>query len=72
MKSGKSPKRQHPGRPPKEGDQSMEQIAIRLPKQMLDAIADLATGRLVRQDRSTVIRELLDEAIEARRKKKGG
>jgi metal-responsive CopG/Arc/MetJ family transcriptional regulator len=69
---GKSPKR-HPGRPPM-GDASMEQIAIRLPKQMLEVIAELATGRLARQDRSTVIRELLDEAIEARlaRKKKGG
>jgi len=51
----------------------MEQIAIRLPKEMLDAIANLATGRLAPQDRSTVIRELLDEAIAARmtRKKKG-
>jgi metal-responsive CopG/Arc/MetJ family transcriptional regulator len=67
------PKRQR-GRPPKEGDTSMEQIAIRLPKEMLEAIANLASGRLARQDRSTVIRELLDEAIEARmaRKKKGG
>lgn len=66
------PKR-HRGRPPKEGDTSMEQIAIRLPKQMLEVIASLATGTYARQDRSTVIRELLDEAIEARmRKKKGG
>jgi len=51
----------------------MEQIAIRLPKQMLEVITSLATGTYARQDRSTVIRELLDEAIEARmRKKKGG
>ena len=71
MKSGKSPKRQ-PGRPP-QGDTSMGQIAIRLPREMLDTIASLARGTLARQDRSTVIRELLDEAIEARmRKKKGG
>jgi len=69
MKSGKSPKR-HPGRPP-QGDTSMEQIAIRLPKEMLEIIAGLARGTLARQDRSTVIRELLDEAIAAR-KKKGG
>ena len=49
----------------------MEQIAIRLPKEMLEIIATLARGTLARQDRSTVIRELLDEAIAAR-KKKGG
>lgn len=50
----------------------MEQIAIRLPKEMLKVIASLGAGRLTSLDRSTVIRQLLDEAIEARMRNKKG
>ena len=57
------------GRPPKEGV-TMHQIAIRLPEPMLEAIDGLTTGRLDQPDRSTTIRELIAEAIEARKRVK--
>ena len=48
----------------------MHQIAIRLPEPMLEAIDGLTTGRLDQPDRSTTIRELIAEAIEARKRVK--
>jgi metal-responsive CopG/Arc/MetJ family transcriptional regulator len=47
----------------------MQQTAIRLPKPLLAAVDELTKGRLDQPDRSAIIRELLAEAIAARRKK---
>ena len=49
----------------------MEQIAIRLPKELLEVIDGFGAGRMSPPPRSATIRELLEEAIAAR-KKKGG
>lgn len=48
----------------------MRQIAIRLPEPLLAEVDAMLEGRLDRLDRSTLIRTLLAEAIEARRKQK--
>ena len=50
------------GRPPK-GDEVMEQIAIRFPKPMLAAVDAMIAGRLDQPDRSSIIRELVAEAL---------
>ena len=67
MKTSKSPKR-HRGRPPI-GDENMEQIAIRLPRQILDDVDSFTAGSVSRTPRSVTIRQLLEEAIEARMQK---
>lgn len=54
------------GRPPA-GDATMQQIALRLPKPMLAAIDDMVAGRLDQPERSAIIRELLAEALDARK-----
>lgn len=46
----------------------MHQIAIRLPKPMLAAIDELTAGRLDQPERSAIIRELLAEALQVRRR----
>jgi len=56
------------GRPTKED--TMDQIAIRLPKPILAEIDNIIAGRLDAKNRSDMIRELLAEAIEARRGRK--
>lgn len=50
----------------------MQQIAIRLPRPMLDAIDALVSDRLDRPDRTAIMRELLAEAIAARSAKRKG
>ena len=50
----------------------MRQIAIRLPDEMLAVIDGLIEGRLDRPDRTAVIRELLAEALTARKPKGRG
>ncbi len=47
----------------------MRQIAIRLPVELLEEIEAMIAGRLDGMDKSTLIRTLLAEAVEARRKK---
>jgi metal-responsive CopG/Arc/MetJ family transcriptional regulator len=47
----------------------MQQIAVRLPKPLLAAIDEFTEGRLDAPDRSAMIRELLAEAVAARRKR---
>jgi metal-responsive CopG/Arc/MetJ family transcriptional regulator len=51
----------------------MRQVAIRLPLELIDEldakVAALSDDPLVRAERSTLVRVLLTEAIEARRKK---
>jgi metal-responsive CopG/Arc/MetJ family transcriptional regulator len=61
----KTPKRRARGRPPK-GDHTMEQIAIRFPKPMLALVDEIVAGRLDRPDRSSIIRELVAEALQMR------
>ena len=55
------------------GDEPMRQLAVRLPIEMiqeLDAkVAALRNAPLVRAERSTLIRVLLQEAIDARKRK---
>ena len=47
----------------------MKQIAIRFPEEMLVEIDGLIAGRLDRPDRAGIIRELLAEALAARKAK---
>jgi metal-responsive CopG/Arc/MetJ family transcriptional regulator len=61
----KSPKRRQRGRPFKGAD-AMEQIAIRFPRPMLLMVDQIIAGRLDRPDRSSVIRELVAEALQVR------
>ena len=56
-----------PGRPPLVGD-TMQQIALRLPKVMIKALDEMADARLDRPDRSVLIRELLAEGLERRQR----
>jgi metal-responsive CopG/Arc/MetJ family transcriptional regulator len=44
-------------------------LALRFPDEMLEAIDEIVASRMDRPDRSAVIRELLAEALMARRKK---
>lgn len=60
-----------PGRP-LAGEAPMRQIAIRLPDEMLNAIDYLLEDRMDRPDRTAVIRELLAEALKARKSKGRG
>ena len=59
------------GRPPK-GGEVMEQIAIRFPKPMLATVDAMIAGRLDQPDRSSIIRELVAEALLARGRKPKG
>lgn len=59
-----------PGRPPK-GTRAMKQIAIRLPDDMLDQVDDIIAERFGLPDRTAVIRELVAEALAARKRKAG-
>ena len=61
----KATKRRPRGRPPK-GDDTMEQIAIRFPRPMLALVDEIVAGRLDRPDRSSIIRELVAEALQKR------
>ena len=61
----KAAKRRPRGRPFKGAD-AMEQIAIRFPKPMLDRVDEIIAGRLDRPDRSSIIRELVAEALQIR------
>jgi len=57
---------------PRADEAPMQQIAIRLPRPMLDAIDALVSDRLDRPDRTAIMRELLAEAIAARSAKRKG
>ena len=61
----KTTKRRPRGRPAK-GDDIMEQIAIRFPKPMLALVDEIVAKRLDRPDRSSIIRELVAEALQKR------
>jgi metal-responsive CopG/Arc/MetJ family transcriptional regulator len=58
------------GRPPK-ADRPMDvTLRVRAPAAMVDAIDAISAARMDAPDRSSVVRELLAEALEARRKKR--
>jgi metal-responsive CopG/Arc/MetJ family transcriptional regulator len=57
------------GRPPLQEGVTMHQIAIRLPEPILAMIDEFIAGRLDAKNRSDMIRELLAEAIEARKRR---
>jgi metal-responsive CopG/Arc/MetJ family transcriptional regulator len=67
MIAKKQPKRM--GRPPLNEGVNMHQIAVRLPEPILVTIDEFLAGRLDAKNRSDMIRELLAEAIEARKAK---
>ncbi len=48
----------------------MEPHMIRLPPEMVDAIEDVFADRLDAPDFSSMVRELLAEAVKARRRKR--
>ena len=56
---------------PRTGNDTMQQIALRLPKPMLAAIDEIVADQLDQPERSAIIRELLAEALEQRPAKKG-
>lgn len=62
-------KRKRPRGRPSLGEDAMEQIAIRFPKAMLTAVDAIIVGRLDRPDRSSIIRELVAEALRSREKR---
>lgn len=57
------------GRPP-EGERAMQQIAIRLPQEMLNQIESIVADRYGQADRTAVIRELLAAQLSLRAKRK--
>jgi metal-responsive CopG/Arc/MetJ family transcriptional regulator len=63
--------RQRPrGRPALQGSKVMTPVMIRFPSELLAGIDAQIAGRLDRPDRSGVIRELIAEALQARKAKK--
>jgi hypothetical protein len=63
------PKSKRPrGRPPTEVP--MEQVSTWLPLSILDKITEIRAARLDGPDRSSIIRELLAEALQAREQRK--
>lgn len=55
---------------PRLGARPSVQVAIRFPAEMIETIDEMAEIRLDKPDRAVLIRELLAEALEARRKRK--
>lgn len=66
--SNKKPAR---GRPTKSGKPLLAPVMVRFPKAMIDAIDEVVATRLDQPDRSSVIRELIAEALDARRRRPG-
>jgi Arc/MetJ-type ribon-helix-helix transcriptional regulator len=58
-----------PGRPPKEGKAMMTPIPVRFPEEMIEAIEAIQAKRMDRPEKSAVIRELVAEALTARKRK---
>ena len=59
------------GRPPKDEDDRLQSVHVRLPVPVIEALDAIVVGRLDGADRSTVIRELLADGIERARRGKG-
>ncbi len=57
-----------PGRPPKHDEAMLEAFTLRLPPVMASYISEVSSERMDAPDKAQVIRELLAEALEARRK----
>ena len=60
------PKRR--GRPPKLDD-TMFQVTLRVPREVIDVVDQLSSSRLDRPDRSTVMREALGLGLRILRKR---
>jgi Arc/MetJ-type ribon-helix-helix transcriptional regulator len=65
IKMATRPKRK--GRPPVGRHTMGAPIALRFPEEMLEAIDAISASRMDRPDRSAVIRQLVAEALEARK-----
>ena len=63
--------RPNAGRPPIAAE-AAQQIAIRLPIEMLQAIEAIAAERMDKPDRSNLIREMLADGIKRARRAGGG
>lgn len=63
----KQPKKR--GRPPK-GDKPMTQLAVRFPGELLEAIDEIVDDRYGQADRTSVIRELVAQALADRKGKR--
>jgi len=59
------------GRPPIPEDERVDPVVVRLSRALVQEIDAEREGRLDSPGRSTMIRELLVEALEARAKKRG-
>lgn len=57
------------GRPRKAAAQRLGQVAVRFPAGLLAEVDAVAGARLDKPDRSSIIRELVAEAITARKRK---
>ena len=58
------------GRPPKHGRALMVPVTIRFPVDMMDYIEQVMTARMDHPEKGQVIRELVAEAIAARKGKR--
>lgn len=58
-----------PGRPAKPASERQAQVAVRFPPALLAEVDALAASRLDAPDRSSIIRELVAEALSARKQK---
>jgi metal-responsive CopG/Arc/MetJ family transcriptional regulator len=59
------------GRPPKDEDERLQSVHVRLPGGLLEALDGLVAVRIDGADRSTVIRELLADGVERAKRRKG-
>lgn len=58
-----------PGRPKKPLSAKLGQVAVRFPAELLAEVDALSAARLDRPDRSSVVRELVAEALLARKRR---
>lgn len=62
------PKKAKMGRPTIEDEPLLTPVMLRLTREIVEAVDEFRLARLEKPKRSVMIRELLGEAIEARRK----
>lgn len=59
------------GRPPKNAAAMLSPVMVRFPREMIEAIDAIIDDRMDKPDRSSMIRELIAEALDARSRKGG-
>lgn len=52
-------------------DDNMEQITMRVPKEMIAVVNEISDGRLDRPDRSTILREAMAIGLKIMREREG-